>query len=93
MLQKLGDRAAKRRKIERFPQRRLGAISLIYVLLPMPRRQREWQATSDQGLDDLIGGPVPKMRLTPTVAISPCGTEGDIAIVVVSRTLGTASSS
>jgi hypothetical protein len=52
------------------------AISLIYALLPMARRQREWQATSDQGLDELIGSPVPKMRLTPTIAISPLETEG-----------------
>jgi hypothetical protein len=39
----------------------------------MARRQREWQATSDQGLDELIGSPVPKMRLTPTIAISQLG--------------------
>src|SRR3984957_11728206 len=38
--------------------------------------QREWQATSDQGLDELIVSPVPKMRLTPTIAISPIETEG-----------------
>jgi hypothetical protein len=52
------------------------AISLIYALLPMARRQREWQATTDQGLDELIVSPVPKMRLTPTIAISPIETEG-----------------
>jgi hypothetical protein len=65
------DGATERRKIERFPQRRLRAISLIHALLPVARRQRAWQATSDQGLDELIGSPVPKMRLTPTIAISP----------------------
>ena len=42
----------------------------------MARRQREWQAASDQGLDELIGSPVPKMRLTPTIATSPVGTDG-----------------
>jgi hypothetical protein len=39
------DGATERRKIERFPQPRLRAISLIYPLLPMARRQREWQTT------------------------------------------------
>jgi hypothetical protein len=65
------DGATERRKIERFPQHRLRAISLVYALLPIARRQREWQATSDQGLDEFIGSPVPKMRLTPTSRYPP----------------------
>jgi hypothetical protein len=41
-------------KIEWFPQRRLCAVSRIYAVLPVARRQRQRQAAGHQGLDEWI---------------------------------------
>jgi hypothetical protein len=45
---------AKRRKFEWLHKRRLLTISRLDALLPVARRQREWQAPRDQRLENRI---------------------------------------